>query len=114
MLINNHRWNTGNLYENMNFAEEEKINVGYSYTDNVSRFHRYTFTKQKLIKDGFDSNKSSLEIMNERGYKRIWDFGNTKWIGLNNHNILFQINIFKHTGDIMAKFTENIIYGDVK
>jgi hypothetical protein len=33
-----------------------------------------------LINEGFDPDKTEFEIMNERGFYRIYDSGQTKWI----------------------------------
>lgn len=35
------------------------------------------------MKEGFDPNKTEREIMFERGFNRIWDCGNKKWVWLN-------------------------------
>lgn len=44
------------------------------------RSHRFNWRKQKLIKLGFDSNKSEEEIMSELGYYKLYNGGNKKWI----------------------------------
>lgn len=43
------------------------------------RFHRFSFRKDVLIKEGFDSNLSEFDIMRIKGYDRIWDCGNMKF-----------------------------------
>jgi hypothetical protein len=43
------------------------------------RFNRFNFRKDKLVKEGYDRNKTEWQIMEERGYFRIWDLGNLKW-----------------------------------
>jgi hypothetical protein len=43
------------------------------------REHRYNFRKDKLIKLGYDSNKTEKEIMLELGYDKIWDTVNLKY-----------------------------------
>ena len=35
--------------------------------------------KDKLVKEGFDRNKTEMEIMNERGIHKIYDSGNLKY-----------------------------------
>ena len=42
-------------------------------------YHRYNFRKDKLVREGFDSNKTEWEIMQERGFDRIWDCGSIKY-----------------------------------
>ena len=41
--------------------------------------HRFNFRKDKLIKEGFDSNKTEHEIMLERRIYRIYDSGHLKF-----------------------------------
>ena len=43
------------------------------------RKHRFGFTKQALIKKGYDPNKTEHEIMLERKIYRIYDSGNLKY-----------------------------------
>ena len=69
----------GNLYEQLGFTKVSD-SIGYWYIDNeMKRHHRYKFTKYSLVKEGFDSSKTEFEIMNERGFYRIYDSGQTKW-----------------------------------
>lgn len=35
--------------------------------------------KHKLVKQGFDPLLTEQQIMDQRGYYRIWDCGSTKW-----------------------------------
>ena len=35
--------------------------------------------KHKLVKQGYDENKSEAEIMYDRGYFKIYGSGNIKW-----------------------------------
>lgn len=54
----------------------------YWYMDISHRFnriHRFNFTKSKLIKEGFDPNKTEWEIMQEKKYDKIWDCGSMKF-----------------------------------
>lgn len=70
----------GNLYKNLGF-EQVSQSISYWYVDkNMNRYHRYKFTKHSLVNEGFDRNKTEFEIMNERGFYRIYDSGQTKWI----------------------------------
>ena len=56
-------------------------NYWYFYrSDNKEKFHRYKFRKDVLVKEGFDYNKTEWEIMKERGFDRLWDCGNIKFI----------------------------------
>jgi hypothetical protein len=75
----NNSWNTGNLYEKMGFTKKNITDPNYYWAKGNLRFNRFNFRKDKLIKEGYDPNKSESEIMYERGYYRIWDMGNIKW-----------------------------------
>jgi hypothetical protein len=69
----------GKMYETLGF---EKIHLSvpeYYWIKDSMRFLRYNFMKHKLIKEGYDSNKTEVEIMNERGYNKIWGCGQVKW-----------------------------------
>ena len=74
----------GNLYQQLGF-EKVSDSVGYWYIDkDMNRYHRYSFRKQELIKEGYDKDKTEFEIMDERGFYRIYDSGQTKWTYTNN------------------------------
>jgi len=47
---------------------------------NKLRIHKFNFRKHRLIKDGFDPNKSEHEIMLERKIYRIYDAGKYRFI----------------------------------
>lgn len=72
------RYFNGNMYKVLGFTEQ-KTNIGYYYTDYHARFNRLQFQKHKLIEQGFDKSKSEWQIMQELGYDRIWDCGQTTW-----------------------------------
>jgi hypothetical protein len=77
------RWSNGNLYSKLNFKLINKGNLtpGYWYTTDYSRReHRFNFTKSNLVKNGYDSSCSEWEIMQSRGYDRIWDCGQLKFL----------------------------------
>lgn len=72
-------WHIGNLYSNIGFDFHSKSNPNYYWCKGNIRYHRFNFRKDKLIKDGFDPQKTENVIMTERGYYKLWDFGNLKW-----------------------------------
>lgn len=76
------RYSNGNLYKKLGFNFEKITQPNYWYfkTHEYKRYHRYTFRKDVLIKEGYDSNKTELEIMSERGYNSIYDCGNIKYL----------------------------------
>lgn len=74
------RWGTGDLYINLGFQLEAKTSPCYWYSkDGVKRSHRYNFRKDKLVSQGYPLDRTEKEIMQSRGYYRIWDCGNLKF-----------------------------------
>ena len=70
----------GDLYKQLGF-EYVSNSIGYWYIGpHKQRYHRYKFRKQELIKEGFDKDKTEFEIMDERGFFRIYDSGQSKYI----------------------------------
>lgn len=70
----------GNLYKILGFKFASNSIPNYYYIINGIRYHRFNFRKDKLIKEGFDSSKTEDIIMKERGYLKIWNAGNKKWV----------------------------------
>ena len=79
--FSSHDISNGNVYEKLGFKKEGESKTSYWYIDkNFKRYHRYNFTKYQLIKDGYDRSKTEEQIMNDRGYWRIYDSGQSKYI----------------------------------
>ena len=76
------RYSNGNLYKQLGFEfiENTKPNYWYFKSNDLNRYHRYNFRKDILVKDGFDATKTEHQIMEERGFSRIYDSGNMKFI----------------------------------
>lgn len=75
---NDLRWGKGNLYFKLGFSFERQTKPGYFYIDknNDIRYPRSKFTKQNLIKMGFDSSLSESEIMKEfKNIVKVYDAG---------------------------------------
>ena len=71
----------GSLYESLGFSKIGETYGSYWYIDeNLRRYHRFNFTKGKLVKEGADPSLSEAEIMMGLGYTRIYDSGQTKWV----------------------------------
>ena len=68
----------GNVYK-MFFDESVITKPGYYWVKGSKKYNRYNFTKQKLVKLGYDSNKTENEIMYELGYVKLYDSGNLKF-----------------------------------
>jgi hypothetical protein len=72
----------GKLYETLGFNFFGKTEPNYYYVVDGIRHHRFNYRKDKLVKQGFDSNKTEREIMLERKIYRIYNSGNLKFIKL--------------------------------
>jgi len=70
----------GKLYEVLGFEFINKTQPNYYYIIDGIRKHRFNFRKDKLIKEGFDPNKTEHQIMLDRKIFRIYDSGNLKFI----------------------------------
>lgn len=83
------RFSVGNLYEKLGFTVDHISQPNYYYIIGNNRKNRFRFRKSKLVKNGYDSEKSEHEIMLERKIYRIYDCGNLvfKWIKNGNKNI---------------------------
>jgi len=68
------------IYNKLGFTYIGKTSPGYFWIVDKKRRHRLNYTKHKLLKYGADPNKTETEIMHEKGYNRIWDCGNFKYI----------------------------------
>lgn len=75
------RWSTGKMYQSLGFMQEgTRSGPGYWYTfDYQTREHRFNYTKASLVLKGHDASLSEWEIMQNRGYDRIWDCGQLKF-----------------------------------
>jgi len=73
----NRDWSNGNVYDKMGFSFIKFTTPGYFYTKSHIKYHRFNFQKHKLIKEGFDPDKTEYEIMTDRGFYKIWNTGNS-------------------------------------
>lgn len=75
-------WSKGDLYKKLGFCLESEIKYSYWYLTPRKHklYHRFTFSKQKLISKGFDVDKSESQITKEMGLLKVWDCGKRKWI----------------------------------
>lgn len=73
-------YSNGNLYYKLGFKLDKITKPGYYYIINGSKENRYNYRKDKLIKEGCDSNLTEHEIMLDKGYYRLYNTGNYKFI----------------------------------
>lgn len=70
---------SGGVYEKLGFVKESESKPNYWYIVKHKRTHRFNFRKSKLVKEGFDPNKTEHEIMFDRGIYRIYDCGTYRY-----------------------------------
>ena len=71
---------SGNLYNKLGFEWVHRSSPNYWWVINVVRHHRFNWNKKRLVKEGFDSNMTEVEIMYSRGYFRIFGCGQDKYV----------------------------------
>ena len=90
-FLNNYKYNSiisysdisrsnGNMYQKLGFKLSHNSDPNYYYVIDGVRKHRFNYRKDKLVKEGFDPLKNEIQIMNERGFYRIFDCGMHKWV----------------------------------
>ena len=70
------------VYFKNNFTFIENTPPNYWYIDTkqfLIRYHRFTYRKDVLIKEGYNKEKTEWEIMQEKKFDRIWDCGSMKF-----------------------------------
>lgn len=80
ITYSNKLYSNGNLYTNNNFTYIKDTKPNYYYIISDVRKHRYSYRKDILVKQGFDKDKTEIQIMNDRNILRIYDCGNKKYI----------------------------------
>lgn len=75
----------GHVYEKLGFKSDGKVTSSYWYIEPFSmrRYHRSAFTKSAIIRRGWCTTKDGWtegSIMKARGYIKLVDAGQTKWI----------------------------------
>lgn len=68
-----------NFYTRNGFEFIGSTEPNYWYIVGKERKHRFAFRKDRLVKEGFDSNQTERQIMSERGILRIYDCGQYKY-----------------------------------
>ena len=70
---------TGNMYKILGFTQKSISKPNYVWIKRFDVLTRYQCQKSKLIKLGYDPNKSEDTIMRERGFNKLYDCGNILW-----------------------------------
>ena len=75
--------NDGNVYKTIGFRKIKKLPSDYHYiSPDGKRLHKYNFGKSKIktkFPHIYDVNKTETSMMEELGYKLIWDAGKIKY-----------------------------------
>jgi hypothetical protein len=77
------RWSQGDLYEKLKFDFVGNTVPNFFYIINKKRVNRLKFQKHKLVKSGYDKNKTANQIMLENNIYKIYDCGSKRYV-LNN------------------------------
>jgi len=76
------RWTTTikeTVYDKLGFIKVKETVPDYWYIKSQRRLHRFNFAKHRLVKMGYDKNKTESQIMKEIGYGKIYDCGSLKY-----------------------------------
>lgn len=76
----NYDISNGDVYYALGFKLIDKIYPGYWWCKDGEKFHRSNFMKHKIAISDDDKQKTAPQIMRERGYYRVWNSGNLKFI----------------------------------
>ena len=81
ITYSDNRFFNGNIYENLGFEYVgiTKPNYHYIKPNEIKRYHRFNFRKDRLIKMGFDPFLTESKIMSDIGYLKLFDAGNKKY-----------------------------------
>ena len=70
---------TGDTYESLGM-KYVNVSIPYGWIRNAEYLPRYATQKSKLIRQGFDKNKSESEIMRSEGFEKIYFTGVSKFV----------------------------------
>lgn len=71
---------TGAMYERLGFSLEGQTQTNYWWIVNGERRHRFTYNKQKLVKQGHDRTMTEVEIMHSMGHYRVFGCGQSRYV----------------------------------
>lgn len=73
------RYDNGDVLKTLGFEHIKDLRPDYTYVNNHERENKFKYRKSKLVKEGYDKDKTEHEIMLERGIFRIYDCGTKVW-----------------------------------
>lgn len=84
------RWGSDNdnLYTKLGFVKTAILPPDYGYVKGNKRYHKFSFRKQKLIKEyGFSNTMTENEMTKKMGIYKIWNCGLIKYEWINENFI---------------------------
>lgn len=78
----NKRFTADNVYEKNGFVPDGITAPDYMWVHKYGSetLKRYATTKERLVRQGYDKNKTENEIMLERGYMRVYGAGSKRYL----------------------------------
>lgn len=78
----NKRFSCDNVYHKNGFVAESVTQPDYVWAKKYGMpvLKRYQTTKSKLVADGYDPDKTEVEIMRERGFFRVFGAGSRRYV----------------------------------
>ena len=73
------RWSIGGMYSTLGFTFISNTQPNWFIMSGNHRYHRVKYQKHKLVKQGYDKNKTAHKICLENGLYRIYDCGTKKY-----------------------------------
>ncbi len=70
----------GDLYYKLGFKLDGTSKPNFYYIIDGIKKHRFNYRKSKLVKQGYDKNKTGHQIMIDRNIYRVYDSGNLRFI----------------------------------
>jgi len=78
------------MYERLGFEKESLTAPGYWWCTRGKRYHRSNFMKHKIVENEEDKKLTEKQLMERRGYFRVWNSGNLKYIWHNNSQVFLR------------------------
>lgn len=74
------RYSFPDQYEALGFKLDHATEYSYYYLKDGVKYPRQQFMKHKLVAEGYDPNKTESQIMEERGFDKVYDCGNLVYV----------------------------------
>jgi hypothetical protein len=71
---------TGDLYTNLGFSFIHRTKPNWWWVVGGIRYHRFTYNKKRLVKEGGNPDKTGVSLMYDGGHFRIFGVGQDKYL----------------------------------